>query len=105
MLMNMPEALEAWKKGCFEQTLAIEAGGYHCCACAHALIDGLKRILPLRKRETPSLWLDVCAHGGAGGTAICARCTARIVKEVERIRPPSLSVPIEFPHDRLGWRP
>ena len=105
MLMEMQEALAAWKKGCREQKLALEVGGHHCPRCALALLDGLRRILKLRKKEAPSLWLEACAHGGSEGTAGCARCTAQIVKEVERLRAPSLSVPIEFPHERLGWKP
>jgi hypothetical protein len=105
MLMSLPEAVEAWKKGCFEQTLAIEAGGHHCAVCARALIQGLRRILALRRRDAPSLWLEACAHGGGADLAGCARCTARIVKEIERMRAPSMSVPVEFPHERLGWRP
>jgi hypothetical protein len=105
MLMSLREALEAWKKGCFEQTLAIEAGGHHCPACARALLDGLRRILALRKREVPTLWIDPCPHASTVELGVCARCTARIVKEAERIKAPSMSVPIEFPHERLGWRP
>lgn len=104
-MMNVQEAVAAWKKGCFEQRLAIEVRGYHCATCARALLDGLQRLLKLRRREAPSLWLEACVHGGSQGTADCARCTAQIVKEVERIRAPSLSVPVEFPHERLGWKP
>lgn len=104
--MNLQEAVEAWKKGCFEQRLAIEVRGYHCAACAAALLDGLQRLLKLRRREAPSLWLEACTHTDGRPTAECARCTAQIVKEVERIRgAPSLSVPVEFPHERLGWKP
>jgi ferredoxin len=103
-MMNVQEALEAWKKGCFEQRLAIEVRGHHCATCARTLLDGLRRLLALRKREAPSLWLEACAHG-AQDPAQCARCTAQVVKEVARIRAPSLSVQIEFPHERLGWKP
>ena len=103
--MNVQEAVEAWNKGCFEQRLAIEVRGYHCAACARALVDGLQRLLKLRRREAPSLWLDACTHGAAQPPADCARCTAQIVKEVRRIRAPSLSVLVEFPHERLGWKP
>lgn len=103
-MMNVQEAVEAWKKGCFEQRLAIEVRGYHCPACARALLDGLQRLLALRKREVPSLWLEACTHASQP-PAECARCTAQIVKDVARIRAPSLSVWVEFPHERLGWKP
>jgi hypothetical protein len=105
VLMNLQEAIAAWKKGCFEQTLAIEIRGYHCGRCARALLEGLERLLKLRRKEVPSLWNEVCAHGGDQGAAACPRCTAQIVKEAERVRAPSLSVPFEFPHERLGWKP
>ena len=38
-MMTVKEALEAWQKGCFEQRLALEVHGYHCPACAAALIS------------------------------------------------------------------
>jgi hypothetical protein len=105
ILMSVEEVVDAWNKGCFEHRLAIEVRGYHCPACAAALIDGLQRLLKLRRKDVPSLWLEACTHGGDQGIAGCARCTAQVVKEVQRIRAPSLSVPVEFPHERLGWKP